>query len=171
MKNSNFSHYAKLFALAMFVCALAFTGCKKPTDPVDETKKVELPSTIKGSWKSSTGDIYIIKDDCFINTYSDETNACYSLKNIEIAKVEGTPNDTYYLYCKAEADQYYEDWDYTFYHADCYTAIYIEVISDSALKISCAYKTESENKSLDTVKTEYTDSNGYFSNKPEYVKQ
>lgn len=176
MKKFNFS---KLLVAVMLVASLSMlSGCKPAEDETGKTK-VELPEAIKGTWKNATsGDSYIISNDKILNTFSDVENAAWSLNNVEIVKLDGTTKDTYILYCQSPETYTYsmtyegQTYEGTYYNKDYYTAIYIEVVSETAIKISCAAKNSSsaEDKDLDKVK-KYSDTDGYFTLKPEYEKQ
>ena len=177
MKSTSFTlaKAKKLFAsiFVLLTLTIGITSClPDATDP--ETTSVDLPQSIVGTWQSSYGDKYIISDDKLINTYTDVAGAQYSLNVIDIKQIEGTENNSYYLYLQSPEDYSYEysGITYYYYHKNYYTAFYIEVLSDSTLKISGACNSttwESENSDYDTVLSDFTLGNGYFGNQPEYT--
>ena len=177
MKSTSFTlaKAKKLFAsiFVLLTLTIGITSClPDATDP--DTTSVDLPQSIVGTWQSSFGDKYIISDDKLINTYTDVAGAQYSLNVIDIKQIEGTENNSYYLYLQSPEDYSYEysGTTYYYYHQNYYTAFYIEILSDSTLKISgaCNAIFESENSDYDIVLNNFNIDKGYFGNQPEYTK-
>lgn len=192
MKNSNFSRYAKLFALSMFVCALALTGCKKPTDSTDETTKpvaITEADSLIGTWSASAYESYIITKDSFESVGTYKGDSLVVLKTSETAgtifvkysvvydwdnPVTEDPNDESYLFYPGNPEWGTVDQWYPLNEAlmGKWYAINYKNLTANSISISGAYSATGKKATdtLDEAVTEFTIDNGYFEWYSECVK-
>lgn len=179
---------AAALASALLLLSLSFglTSCK--TDDEDNSlvqayllsqkspaSSVVLPTAIKGTWKSAAGDTYVITDTRFTNySTSDTTATPYQTWEIVSYAVDPSDPTIYYIYGKI-TQLGSSTYGGVVYPATgtigYYTAAYVKVVDNSSIQISCAFKTTNCDPSLETVKTTFTDANGYFGYKPNYTRQ
>lgn len=169
-----------------FFCALAlvfvsaFVSCKESDDDEGEViaELSEFPSSLKGTWKSSGGDSYVISETAFENYMYDGAEASYSLNYKGGAEVEGAAEPTYYLWYQSPETYTYsmtygtDTYEGTYYTENYYTAVRVIVKSETVLDVSCAcdasYKTEDPD--FATVKSTFRIGNGFFPSNVEYTK-
>ena len=189
MKSIRFSfRRAAVLASALLLLSLSFglTSCK--TDDEDNSlvqaylltqqDSITLPAAIKGTWTSSAGDTYVITNSSFTNYSSTDTTATpyYTWKILSYA-VDPTDPTISYIYAKITqlGSANYGGIDYPAEGTiGYYTAAYIKVVDANTIQISCAYDNTNYtncDQSLETVKTTFTDANGYFGYKPNYTRQ
>lgn len=195
MKSIRFSfRRAAVLASALLLLSLSFglTSCK--TDDEDNSlvqaylltqqsntsantnnPSVTLPSTIKGTWKGAYGDTYVITDSSFTNySTSDTTATPYQTWAVVSYAVDPTDPTVYYIYGKITqlGSSNYGGVEYPATGTvGYYTAAYIKVVDSSTIQLVCAYKTTNCDASLETVKTTFTDTNGYYGIKSNYTRQ
>lgn len=185
MKSIRFSfRRAAVLASALLLLSLSFglTSCK--TDDEDNSLVqayllTQQPNTsIKGTWTSAAGDTYVITDSSFTNYSSSDTTATpYCTWEIVSSAVDSTDPTITYIYGKITqlGSANYGGIDYPAEGTiGYYTAAYIKVVDANTIQISCAYDTTNYtncDQSLETVKTTFTDENGYFGYKPNYTRQ
>lgn len=180
MKNTIFSRVKLLMAAAFVLASVcAVTGCLPQTADPAKLNPCNMPEKLFGSWVASNDDkdVYTISGTTFSNAYDGTTN--YTINNVEFVKIEDLTRpelEAYYLYCKADKDNTVDgSWGpWTYYHKDNYTAVYLEITGEKQMIICCANNwtlNESENPSLDYVKSTFTLDNGYFGSQLSYKKQ
>ena len=132
-------------------------------------------SEFVGSWTSTSGDTYIISNTKFISYPTQNTFGTPSVTwTIQDTTGDGTHDTVLYVYGQVtQANTWtYGNMSGSYGTVDHYSAAYLEKIDADTIKISTAYYDSStDNVSFDYVKTNYTDGNGAFGNKPEYTKQ
>ena len=153
MKNFKLSH---LFAAAVLVACLSFTGCKPAEDATAQVvvanyvyQQTYYKTLISGTWKSQYNDIYTINTNSVV--YDDGgygfgwTRTIAEISDKYIYLVE---NNKYYAVS-------YKDWDAV------------------SCKFANAYKAGGKTSadSLLEAKTEFTIENGYFDLYGTYSKQ
>ena len=167
---------AFVFALAASL-TFCFVSCKESDDEEEETTPVaSVPAELVGTWKSASGDTYVIGKSTFSNYMYDGADASYTINLVEVSELKETENLTYYLYYQSPESfpMVYGGVSYgNYYTKNYYTAVRVIVKSDSVLDICCACNAEfkSEDADFETVKNTFTIGNGFFGSKIEYTKQ
>lgn len=187
-------HRAAALASALLLLSLSFglTSCK--TDDEDNslvqaylltqqtnssvntnTPSVTLPAAIKGTWTGSYGDTYVISDSNFTNYSTSDTTAIpYQTWAVVSYAVDPTDPSVYYIYGKITqlGSSNYGGVEYPATGTiGYYTAAYIKIVNATTIQLVCAYKNTNCDPSLETVKTTFTDANGYYGIKSNYTKQ
>lgn len=153
MKNFKLSH---LFAAAVLVACLSFTGCKPAEDATAQVvvanyvyQQTYYKTLISGTWKSQYNDVYKINTSSVV--YDDGGYSfCWTRTIAEISDkyIYLVENNKYYAVS-------YKDWDAV------------------SCKFANAYKAGGKTSadSLLEAKTEFTIENGYFDLYGTYSKQ
>ena len=174
MKNFNFSRFAKLFALSMFVCALALTGCKKPTDAngsENSVKAVPLAENdaLIGTWTSSYGEVFTITKTSLSNGGS--WGDCYAGDNLCAIKIDEKSGYIYIKYTRSANPDY--TYSETAPDVGKWYAIYYSNLTENSVTLSGAFKADGKTstETLEEAIEEFTIENDYFAGSSECVKQ
>ena len=179
MKNL-FSLKGRITALlCVLLLAFVITGCQDlnnviiPGSENNQQNNTEVPvlDALKGTWKSSFGEVFVITESTLSNSGS--WGDCYAGDSITVVKTDETSGIIYIKYTRAAT----ASWSYSTDPAEApdvgkWYAVAYKNLTSNSVELAGAYKAggKTSTETLEEAKAEFTVANGYFATYSECVK-